>query len=117
MQVRRAPYFGAVNRSKRGEFEISTGRLVLNYDVDKTSREIRSKRGDTYITIVLYHGRFVYTGQHARIINVMRNVTVNNDQRKRSNYVRSRGMEGVEYECMDQSDRIGAIFVAVPALS
>lgn len=36
MQVRTTT--GAVNRSKRG-LEISAGRLVLNYDVDKTSED------------------------------------------------------------------------------
>lgn len=71
--------------------EISAGRVVLNYDVDKTSEDT-SRRRDTYVSLSCFITRIPYRTRACRtvaglrtmrIINVMRNVAVNSDQRKR----------------------------------
>lgn len=92
-RCRCALYSGTVNRSKPGgeKPEISAGRLVLSYDVDKTSRKIcRGKY--LRFAIALYHAassriRAARTtiGPHANNQRNARNaMTVNSDQRKRT---------------------------------
>lgn len=85
-------------KSVEAGLEISMGRLVLNYDVDKTSEDM-SREIPTFRYRALSRVRILYAAgdsrswAYMRIINVMRNTAVNSDQRKRA-ITRSAGKYG-----------------------
>lgn len=85
------------------------GRLVLNYDVDKTSEDM-SREIPTFRYRALSRVRiYVRAGDsrswaYMRIINVMRNTAVNSDQRKRA-ITRSAG----KYRRVDQTIESGRV--------